>query len=89
MRLEIDGEEAFAIDCDLLHEMSPDIDGEDGPGTLAHYGFISMSRNTDILIFRPPAPIKYNTNFKVQARADSGSSSRQLTRYWIAYTDES
>ena len=81
-RLEIDGEEIFAEDCDVLESLVTGDDDEGGSagGPLC---WLAWDKAKNVLRFCPPLPYKVSTSLKIQAKANSSSSARDCEKHWV------
>jgi hypothetical protein len=77
LRLEIDGFEVFEINLDSL------ADFDNIP-----FGSFEFDATNDKFVFTSPKPLKWQSNLLIQARADSGSNSRECLGYWITIEEE-
>lgn len=77
VKLSIDEKQVFELDCGFLEDLSPSSgDSFEIPG-------INWSRTKNMLIFKPIYPISYASQVKVECRANSNSSSRDMQQYHI------
>lgn len=80
VRLEIDGSQVFEIDCDDLENNAPAFD-EDGYEMFHSFGSINWHRGRNILKFEKP--LTFGTEIKIEAKANSSSTSRDMIGYII------
>ena len=70
VRLEIDGQEIFRIDCEALKDIS-DWNASPQPQT-----YVSWNDGLKVFYFTPNFPIKSETNITIQIKSKAGESKR-------------
>lgn len=85
-RLEIDGNEIFNINCAILEDLTPNTSSGGALETAVNY--LTWNDQRNCLVFCAPAPIAYRSNIKIEARANNGSSNRELQIHKVHLTKE-
>ena len=83
VRLEIDNDEIFAIDCSILDKFPEEVLSAENNRS----GWIFWSEHEDCLSIQPPNPWEYKVYFKIQIKS-STESQKDLERYLIQYTKD-
>jgi len=85
VRLEIDGQEIFDVDCEELEDYTISNNNGNGGGNFGSCMWMHWVKHGDHFVFSPKLPFKYNTSFKIMTKANSNSSSRDLEAYQLNY----
>jgi hypothetical protein len=88
IKLTIDGNSIFDIDLECIEDMTGNGDDEGG-SCFCNLGWINWNADRNIIKFKPPYPISYSSNIKIEAKANSNTSSRDMTAYLIDIVKES
>lgn len=80
VRLEVDSQQVFEIDCDDLESYVDDT----GKGGGGEFGCaLKWNKSKDQISFWSSNPICFTTSVKIQAKANSDSSSRDMNAYAV------
>ena len=87
VKLTIDGNQIFEIDCKYIEDMSPSV-GETG-GIRAFFGWLGWESSKNVINFYPRYSIKFLSNIKIEAKANSNTTTRDMDGYLIDIVKES
>lgn len=85
IKLTVDSNVIFEIDCDFLDDISNSDDDASSNGL----GWLGFDASENRILFRPTYPIKFTTEVKIEAKANSSSSGRDMTGYLVDIIKES
>lgn len=88
VRLELDSEVIFEIDCSILEDLLPNGNGDEGAGN-GKFSWLDWNKSKNILRFYPRYDLAFFSEVKIMAKANSNTNKRDMEAYLIDIVKES
>lgn len=83
VKVEIDGQELFEVDCDELNNF----DSFDYAHNTDPFIWFKWYSSGNHFVFKPQIPLKFNTSYSIKIKANSNSNSRDLKGFLVSYEE--